>query len=210
MSLTITALELGPLANNTYLLVDSRSGDAAVIDPALGSQRVLDVAAGRGWQFRFIWLTHAHFDHMAGVHQIASSQQPALPVGLHPLDLPLYRNRGDAVKFGMRIDPGPEPSITFAHGQILALGDSRLEVRFTPGHTPGHVVLYAPDEGIAFCGDVIFQGSIGRTDLPGGDYDQLIASIQSQILTLPPHTRLLCGHGPETSVADEIRYNPFL
>lgn len=210
MSLEIVSLELGPLANNTYLLADSASGEAAVIDPAMGSQSVLGAATKRGWKLRFIWLTHAHFDHIAGVQRVACAQVPALPVGLHPLDLPLYRNLGDAAKFGMRIEAGPEPTIRFEHGQALALGASRLEVRFTPGHTPGHVVFYAPDEGVVFCGDLIFQGSIGRTDLPGGDYDQLIASIQTQILTLPPQTRLLSGHGPESSVAEEIRNNPFL
>lgn len=210
MSLEIVSLELGPLANNTYLLADSASGEAAVIDPAMDSQQVLDRVAGRGWTLRYIWLTHAHFDHIAGVQQIASSRTPAVPVALHPLDLPLYHNSGGARNFGITIPPVPEPAIRFEHGQTLALGASRLEVRLTPGHTPGHVVLYAPEDGVVFCGDVIFRGSVGRTDLPGGDHGRLITSIRSQILTLPPQTRLLCGHGPETSVGDEIRDNPFL
>jgi len=210
MSLEIVTLVLGPLANNTYLVSDRKTGDTAVIDPSLGSQEVLDTVRKRGWNLCQIWLTHAHFDHTAGVQLIASSQSPSIPVSLHRLDLPLYRDSGGAKKFGFTIQPGPEPSHFLEDGLILALGDSHLEIRFTPGHTPGHVVIYAPDEDVVFCGDVIFRGSIGRTDLPGGSYQQLLNSIQTQILSLPPQTRLLSGHGPETTVATEISINPYL
>jgi hydroxyacylglutathione hydrolase len=210
MSLEIVTLVLGDLLNNTYVIADPQSGDAAVIDPAMDSQPVLDLVAQRGWQLRAVWLTHAHFDHIAGVRQVVDSQTPTLPVGLHPADLPLYRRGGGAADFGLAIPPAPEPAIHFEHGQVLTLGASTLEVRFSPGHTPGHVVIYAPDAGVAFCGDVIFRGSVGRTDLPGGSHRQLIGSIQTQILTLPRETRLFCGHGPETSVGEEIRDNPFL
>ncbi|HEX7974308.1 MAG TPA: MBL fold metallo-hydrolase [Anaerolineales bacterium] len=110
----------------------------------------------------------------------------------------------------MHIDPGPEPTVDLAQGQVLHLGGSRLEVRHCPGHTPGHVVFYCEAEKVVFCGDVIFSGSIGRTDLAGGDYDILIDSIRTQILTLPDETRLLPGHGPETTVGMERAYNPFL
>jgi len=92
----------------------------------------------------------------------------------------------------------------------LRIGKERLEARHTPGHTPGHMVFYCKEAGVVFCGDLIFAGSVGRTDLPGGDYDTLIESIQVQILTLPDETRLLSGHGPETTVGDERAYNPFL
>ncbi len=210
MSLDIVAFTLGPLENNTYLVVDRQSGEAAVIDPAMGSQSVLDAVAAHGWHLRFIWLTHAHFDHIAGVALVAGSRNPPLSVSLHPLDLPLYQNLGGARTFGFHIEAGPEPPVSLTHGQRLVLGDSVLEVRFTPGHTPGHVIFYAPSEGVVFCGDLIFRGSVGRTDLPGGNHHQLIASIQSQILTLPAQTRLLSGHGPETTVAIEIDDNPFL
>jgi glyoxylase-like metal-dependent hydrolase (beta-lactamase superfamily II) len=118
--------------------------------------------------------------------------------------------QGGAPLFGMRIDPGPEPTIDLRHGQTLYLGSNQLEVRHAPGHTRGHVMFYCEADQVLFCGDVIFQGSIGRTDLPGGDYETLIASIHSQVLTLPDHTRLLSGHGPTTTVGDERRFNPFL
>ena len=97
-----------------------------------------------------------------------------------------------------------------AHRQSLTIGEILVEVRHTPGHTPGHVVFYAPSAGVVFCGDLIFYGSVGRTDLPGGNHRQLIESIQAQILSLPPQTRLFSGHGPETTVGDEIANNPFL
>ena len=109
----------------------------------------------------------------------------------------------------MHVDPGPEPTINLHHGQILHVGGNQLEVRHTPGHSSGHVVFYCADEAVLFCGDVIFQGSIGRTDLPGGDYQMLINSIRTQILTLPDETRLLTGHGPETTIGRERQYNPF-
>ena len=112
--------------------------------------------------------------------------------------------------FGLKIDPGPEPTIDLEHGQILHLGRYRFEVRHAPGHTPGHVMFYCAEQKVLFCGDVIFQGSIGRTDLPGGDYQTLMNSIRTQVLSLPEDTRLLTGHGPETTVGLERRYNPFL
>lgn len=210
MSFEILTLELGPLSNNTYLIADTHSSQAVVIDPAMESEMVLQAADQRGWHITQVWLTHAHFDHIAGVQQVVASQTPQLAVCLHPADLPLYHDLGGARKFGFQIQPGPEPSVLLAHKQSLKVGEIQFEVRHTPGHTPGHVVFYAPGEGVVFCGDLIFLGSVGRTDLPGGSHRQLIESIQSQILGLPPHTRLLSGHGPETTVGDEMRENPFL
>jgi hydroxyacylglutathione hydrolase len=110
----------------------------------------------------------------------------------------------------MRIDPGPEPTIDLQHGQVLRLGRYQLEVRHAPGHTAGHAMFYCAEAGVLFCGDVIFQEGIGRTDLPGGDLQTLLKSIHEQVLSLPDEVRLLSGHGEETSVGHERRYNPFL
>jgi glyoxylase-like metal-dependent hydrolase (beta-lactamase superfamily II) len=118
--------------------------------------------------------------------------------------------QGGAPFFGMRIDPGPRPSIDLEHGQMLPIGAYTFEVRHAPGHTPGHVIFYCAAERVAFCGDVIFSGSIGRTDLPGGSFDILMRSIKTQVLTLPDETRLFSGHGPQTSVGQERAENPFL
>jgi hydroxyacylglutathione hydrolase len=210
MTLTIVPMVLGPVQTNAYLLADARTGEAVVIDPAWDGDLILDEASRRGWRIGSIWLTHAHFDHFGGAAAVADGTNPPPPVALHSQDYNLWRMQGGAPLFGMRIDPGPEPTIDLVHGQQLHLGENLLDVRHTPGHTPGHVVFYCPKDGICFCGDVIFQGSIGRTDLPGGDFDTLLTSIHSQILSLPDETRLLSGHGPQTTVGAERRQNPFL
>jgi len=133
------------------------------------------------------------------------------PVALHPDDLPLWRFSGGAALFGLpHFDPGPEPTVSLAHGMHLSIGTHDIEVRHTPGHTPGHVVFYAPASNLVFCGDLIFYSGVGRTDLPGGSWETLLESIRTQVLTLPDPTRLLSGHGPETTVGRERRANPFL
>jgi hydroxyacylglutathione hydrolase len=203
MALEIVMLQLGPMENNTYLVADPETCHAVVIDPSFESEIVLEEARKRGWQITAVWLTHAHFDHIAGVKTLVDAFQPPLPVGLHPEDLPLLRQNGGSKLFGIPIDPVPPPSIHFDDGQQLRLGNELVEVRHTPGHTPGHVVFYSADTGVVFCGDLIFYHGIGRTDLPGGDYTTLLKSIHTQIFTLPPDTRLLSGHGLETTVLEE-------
>ena len=208
--LEISSFLLGPVQTNTYLIADSDTGAAVVIDPAWDGGTIVKEAERRGWRIGSIWLTHAHFDHLAGAAEVADLSNPPPPVALHPDDYPLWRAQGGAPLFGMRIDPGPEPTIELKQGQILHLGAYDFEVRHTPGHTPGHVVFYCAAAAVVFCGDVIFGGSIGRTDLPGGDYDTLMNSIQEHILSLPDETRLLSGHGPETTVGEGRLDNPFL
>ena len=208
--LEIVTFALGPVQTNAYLIADPHSGEAAAIDPAWNGKKLAAEAEQRGWRVGNIWLTHAHFDHLAGAGELADALNPPPPVALHPDDYPLWRASGGAHLFGMRIDPGPEPTIDLQDGMVMNLGANRLEVRHAPGHTRGHVVFYCAEAGVCFCGDVIFWGSIGRTDLPGGDYDTLIESIQTQILTLPDETRLLSGHGPETTVGFERLNNPFV
>jgi glyoxylase-like metal-dependent hydrolase (beta-lactamase superfamily II) len=208
--LSIAAFTLGQVMTNAYLIADPQSKEAVVIDPADDGEVIVAEANRRGWHIGSIWLTHAHFDHLAGAGGVADRVDPPPPVALHPDDYPLWRMQGGAAFFGMHIDPGPEPTIDLHHGQILRVGVNVLEVRHAPGHTRGHVIFYCPSSAVAFCGDVVFQDSIGRTDLPGGDYDTLIASIQKQILSLPDETRLLNGHGPSTTVGRERKLNPFL
>jgi len=208
--LSIIQFTLGPVQTNTYLIADPETGEAVVIDPAERGDLIVGEAEKHGWRISNIWLTHAHFDHLAGAASVADRCAPPPPVALHPADYPLWRIQGAAPLFGLHIDPGPEPTIDLWHGQILHLGGNLIEVRHAPGHSQGHVMFYCPSEDVLFCGDVIFDGGIGRTDLPGGDYETLIASIRSQVLTLPDETRLLSGHGSETTVGVERRFNPFL
>ena len=208
--LEIVTFTLGPVMTNTYLIADPQTVEAVVIDPADEGKTIVHAAGKRGWRIGNIWLTHAHFDHLAGAGGVADHLDPPPPVALHPEDYVLWRMQGGAPLFGMRIDPGPEPTVDLKHGQQLHLGGNLFEVRHCPGHSRGHVVFYCAEQKVVFCGDVIFNESIGRTDLPGGDYDTLIRSIHTQILSLPDETRLLSGHGPETTVGYERLMNPFL
>lgn len=208
--LEILSFTLGPAATNAYIVGDPASGEAVVIDPAWDGERLLQAAEQRGWRITSIWLTHAHFDHLGGSAAVADGSSPPPPVALHADDAWLWRREGLAPLFGLRLDPGPEPTIDLKHGMALFLGGQRVEVRHAPGHTRGHVLFYLPSQALLFCGDVIFQGSIGRTDLPGGDMATLLASIRREVLSLPDETRLLPGHGPETTVGEERRTNPFL
>ena len=208
--LEIVTITLGPMDNNSYLVADSITGQAVAIDPSFESETILEAIDQRGWTLSGIWLTHAHFDHIAGVKTLLNALGPKLPIGLHPADIPLWRQGGGGRSFGLKIEPGAEPALHFDHEQILRLGSHYIEVRHTPGHTPGHVIFYSAEAEAALCGDLIFYRGVGRTDLPGGDQSTLLQSIYTQVLTLPPATRLLCGHGPETAVKDEANENPFL
>ena len=208
--LEIVTMTLGPAQTNAYLVADSTTRDAAVIDPSWDGELILSEARSRGWRIAHLWYTHAHFDHLGGAGAIADALNPLPLVALHPDDHVLWRSGGGGAAFGFDIDPGPEPTIDLVQGQILRLGNVVFEVRFTPGHTRGHCIFYVADSGVCFCGDLIFAGSVGRTDLPGGDFATLERSIREQVFTLPDDTRLLSGHGPETTVGQERRFNPFV
>jgi glyoxylase-like metal-dependent hydrolase (beta-lactamase superfamily II) len=208
--LEIVSFTLGPAQTNAYLVADSDTSEAVVIDPAWDGHVILAEAQKRGWRIGHLWYTHAHFDHIGGAGAIADAMNPLPLVALHPNDHVLWRAGGGAAIFGFDIDPGPEPTIDFVHGQILKLGNYEVEVRFTPGHTLGHCILYVASENVCFCGDLIFNGSVGRTDLPGGDWDDLVKSIKEHVFNMPDDTRLLSGHGPQTTVGNERQNNPFV
>jgi glyoxylase-like metal-dependent hydrolase (beta-lactamase superfamily II) len=208
--LEILRFTLGPAQTNAYIVADPGTKEAAVIDPSWDGQVILQAARERGWRIGHLWYTHAHFDHIGGAAAIADASNPLPLVALHPEDHVLWRAGGGGAIFGFDIDPGPEPAIDFTHGQVLKLGSNEFEVRHTPGHTKGHCALYCAGGTVCFCGDLIFKRGVGRTDLPGGDWDILERSIREQIYSLPQETRLLSGHGPETTVGEERRYNPFI
>jgi hydroxyacylglutathione hydrolase len=208
--LQVIPFVLGPVATNTYLIADDITGEAAVIDPAWDGQVIAAEAQQRGWRIGQIWVTHAHFDHFAGVGDLLAGISPPAAIALHPADLPLWRMKGGAEWFGIRIEAASQPDILLQPAQVLRVGQHAFEVRHTPGHSPGHVIFYCAADNLAFCGDTIFAGSIGRTDLPGGAEETLIESIHREIFTLPEATRLLSGHGEETSVEKEKRTNLYL
>jgi hydroxyacylglutathione hydrolase len=206
----IVPLLLGPVATNTYLIADSDTGEAAVIDPAWDGHLIAAEAKRRNWQIKQIWITHAHFDHIGGAGDLARELEAALVIALHPDDRPLWNIQGGAARFGFRLPASPAPTLNLVHKLDLHLGDAAFEVRHTPGHTPGHCIFYCAQAGICFCGDLIFQNAVGRTDLPGGDWETLVTSIHAQVFTLPDGTRLLSGHGPETTVGQEKSGNSFV
>ena len=200
----------GGFGENAYLLVCGADGPAAVVDPGADAPRIADTIAHEKLQVGAILLTHAHIDHVEGVGEIREAV-PDVPIWLHPEALPMYRAMPhQAARFGLDLSAPPEPTHELLHGMRFDLGSCGLDVRYAPGHAPGHVILVADDESFALVGDVVFQGSIGRTDLPGGDMRTLMKSIREQVLTLPDHTRLYSGHGPPTTVGHERRGNPFL
>jgi glyoxylase-like metal-dependent hydrolase (beta-lactamase superfamily II) len=200
----------GGFAENGYLVTCERSGGAVAVDPGAAAGRMVATLRSEGVSPEAILLTHAHLDHVEGVHLVRDAF-PEVPIWMHPADLRLYQalpQQGAA--FGLTLHPQPEPDRHLAHGQLFMFGACSFEVRFTPGHSPGHVIFVAHQERLALVGDVVFQGSIGRTDLPGGDFYTLMRSIRGQVLTLPDDTVLHTGHGPATTVGDERVGNPFL
>ena len=205
--LEVVALPNGQFAENCYLLADTGSGEAVIIDPGEESDLFLGELERRAWQLQAIWLTHAHIDHIMGVGAV--HRTTGAPIHLHPSDRPLY----DALPqygawVGLEVPPAPEPQVDLQAGQILEIGRHQFEVRFTPGHSPGSVSYLG--RGIIFGGDVLFNGSVGRTDLPGGDASTLMNSIQTEFLSLPDSTIVHSGHGPDTTIGVERLTNPFL
>ena len=208
MPATVITLPLGATATNCYLFGDPVTKEAAVVDPGYEAPRVLAAARLCGLRIKIVLLTHAHFDHIGGVAGVVETT--GAPLAMHPLDLPLLHAKGGATLWGIPMDTPPDPTMDLKPGDVIEVGRLRLATLFTPGHTPGHVGFYERAEGILFDGDVLFQGSIGRTDLPGSNHDTLMKSIREQLLTLPDETIVYPGHGGPTTIGDERWGNPFL
>jgi len=208
--LTIHTLILGSLENNTFILADDASGEAGVVDPSFELEPIIDLLEENQYRLRFILLTHAHYDHTINALSLSNRYTPTIPIGLHPSDQSLWKDGCGADLFGLHFKPDRDTDLHLYHGQILSLGLEEIEVRHTPGHSPGSVVFILHTNQTVIAGDLIFYHGIGRTDLPGGDTIVLTRSIQTQIFRLPRTYHLLPGHGPATTVAEEIDHNPYL
>ncbi|HEU5210197.1 MAG TPA: MBL fold metallo-hydrolase [Longimicrobiales bacterium] len=199
----------GAFAQNGYIVWEDDATFAVAIDPGAAAPTMADFLVDNGLFCEAILLTHAHLDHIEGVAELV--RRTGAAIHMHADDRALYdRVQQQAVAFGLEVESQPPIDATLEHGQRLRFGGIELEVRHVPGHSPGHVMFYSGEGGFALVGDVVFAGSIGRTDLPGGSMPTLMQSIRSQVLTLPDETVLYPGHGPSTTVERERVGNPFL
>jgi glyoxylase-like metal-dependent hydrolase (beta-lactamase superfamily II) len=203
----------GPIQANCVLLGDPAAGVLAVIDPGEEAPRIVERIERSGLEPVLVLHTHGHLDHAGGTAELLKLLGPGVPVGLHRDELELYRNLAmQGRMFGLEAATPPEPTLWLQHGDRLELGSLVLEVRHTPGHSPGGVcfVVHGAGEPTVIVGDVLFAGSIGRTDLFGGSFPILERSIREQLYALPDETRVVCGHGPDTTIGREKRSNPFV
>jgi len=206
----VGTLAVGMLEVNCYVLGCERTRRALVIDPGDEAPAILKALHRHGLTLDRILATHAHFDHLLGCRPL--QEATGAPFYVHPADRPLVAMMQRTCMAWLGYDPGEPPAITgdLAAGDVVRVGDIALEVRHTPGHSPGGVTLVEHATRRAFTGDALFAGSVGRVDLPGGDGQTLIASIDAQILSLPDDYVVLPGHGPATTVGQERRTNPYL
>jgi len=204
----ISVLPVGLIQTNCYIVGCKETKEGVVIDPGGHPERILAEVKQQGLTIRYVWDTHAHFDHIDANGPVVEATGATL--ALHPDDLPLLKAAGGAAFFGLPATPGPLPDLELHDGDELAVGKLRFRVLHTPGHTPGHVCFYEPEKGVLFDGDVLFHRGVGRTDLPGGSWQQLIHSIQTILFALPDETVVYSGHGPATTIGEEKRSNPWV
>jgi hydroxyacylglutathione hydrolase len=204
----IVPLPVGVIQANCYLAACEQTLKTAVIDPGGHPARILAEVKRRGLEVTHILNTHGHFDHTEanGALKAATGAQLAI----HRADIPLLQASGGAAWFGLQAEPSPLPDIELDDGDELQVGDLCFTVLHTPGHTPGHVSFYEPAAAVVFDGDLLFAGGVGRTDLPGGSWNDLLDSIKRVLFALPDETKVYSGHGPVTTIGAEKRDNPWL
>ncbi len=203
----IETLVVGPLQVNCYIVGCEKTRRAAVIDPGDEGKRILATLADAGLELQTVINTHGHFDHVGGNRLLV--EETGAELLIHQADLPwLQQASGHAAFYGLAAIPSPQPSRLLAGGEVLAVGEIALTVIHTPGHSPGGICLLSGQH--LFSGDALFANSIGRTDLPGCDHNQLVGAIRERLLVLPDDTIVHPGHGPDTTIGREKRTNPFL
>jgi hydroxyacylglutathione hydrolase len=210
--LEIKTLPVTELQQNCRILWKQGTTQALVVDPGGDAPLISSFLKSQGLVCEQIWLTHSHFDHCGGVARLMSEGVKILYGHIIERE---FRQRVEDILtlYGISskdMKNSPEPTHYIKGGETLEFQSVEFKVLFTPGHSPGHLCFYAPSENVLLAGDTLFNGSIGRTDLPGGDYKTLINSIVEKILILPDDTKVLSGHGPDTTIGHERKNNPFL
>jgi glyoxylase-like metal-dependent hydrolase (beta-lactamase superfamily II) len=198
---------VGVADTNCYVVGCGNTRQGVVIDPGGHAERIFKVLDETGLTIRYVLNTHCHFDHIQANADIVVAT--AAKLALHPAELPILEAKGGAALFGLPEVESPLPDLELEDGQVLEVGTLRFQVLHTPGHSPGSVTFYLAEEGVAFDGDVLFAGGIGRTDLPGGDRDALERSIREVLFALPDETVLYPGHMSRTTVEHEKAHNPW-
>ena len=211
MSIEIRILTLGIAVTHCYIVADTDTNEALVIDPVDEAQLIAQTAKEAGWKIKLILATHAHFDHILASKELKEITDA--PFYIHEEAVPFLKTlpQQGLMFFGNPFPAAAIPDrLLTTQSETIELGSIRLETLFTPGHAPGHVSFYMPDGDIVFSGDCLFSGSIGRTDLPGGDYRLLMESIFDKLLPLGDDTQVLAGHMERTTIGKERATNPFL
>jgi hydroxyacylglutathione hydrolase len=201
----VETLIVGPIQANCYIIADGQNGRAMVVDPGDEIEEIMEIVGKHGLIVENIVCTHGHFDHIGAVRALKA--MTGASVMIHKDDLAIYMAAPKlALCFGIIVEPQPEPDRLVEDGDLINTGSLSFRVMHSPGHSPGCIALYG--EGIAFTGDTLFAGSIGRTDLPGSD-GSLIGKSLGKLMRLPDDTVVLCGHGPSTTIGLERKGNPF-
>ena len=202
----VKSLAVGPIMANCFIVGCEDTQEAVVIDPGDEADRILMSLAESKLKLKYILNTHGHFDHVAANKKM--KDVTGADVIIHALDAPMLSQiSASASMWGLAADDSPPPDRTVAEGDMINFGNLSLKVIYTPGHTQGGISFYA--DGCVFVGDTLFAGSIGRTDFEGGNLETLLASIREKLFRLADDTRVLTGHGPETTIGSEKQYNPF-
>ena len=205
----VEMLTVGPFQENCYVIGDEETMTGAIIDPGDEAARIALTTERLGLEIGQIIVTHSHIDHVGAVAQLLDEYM--CPVLMHQeAEAMLKTFPQQAMMMGMRFGKVPNVDRHVGDEEVLEIGSLRLRSLYTPGHAPGHLAFLVEDEGLVFSGDALFAGSVGRVDLPGGSMEVLMRSISERLLTLPDETRVLSGHGPETTIGRERAANPFL